>query len=167
MREAGDGTLFFPEPALRHKLDALSRKQRAQLAALCQNMMIFEPVTPAEIWDRIDLALIRNEFDKIFHLGAETVALNMQNVQCVPSGTFGQLCNHRDLGRDIILLSPTNMIKDQIWFGRSCKEHDLIPDAFTFAQPEHALPVPTKDPEYVEVEELGKNMPRAIAPASE
>lgn len=87
----------------------------------------------AEIWDGADLALLREVlFDARLKLG-KVIGVDMSKVRSIPSGTFGLFHSVIDLGKSIILLAPTQEIRNLTGFGHFCtKPHATIPDAYIF-----------------------------------
>lgn len=78
-----------------------------------------------EIWDGADLSLVR---DTIFRLvredDIESVGIDANFVQHVPSGFFGMMYDWHDRGLSVYLINPRERVKQMLWFRKFFSESE-------------------------------------------
>ncbi|MCA9079046.1 MAG: hypothetical protein KDA58_00745 [Planctomycetaceae bacterium] len=75
-----------------------------------------------EIWDGADLSLVRDTLNRLVSIqGRRAVAVEMQNVQYVPSGFFGMLYDWFEAGIEVRLYHPRERVRNMLWFRKFFK----------------------------------------------
>jgi len=70
-----------------------------------------------EIWDGADLSLVRDTLHRLVtQEGVDSVGVDMQYVQYVPSGFFGLLFDWYERGVEVRLYRPRARICQMLWF---------------------------------------------------